>query len=138
MSNINFCPECGTKVEVGWNSCPNCGYHLKDSYIPESSKELEPNLSVQEPIPAPPPYTYKPSAYTPSQGGSVFGGIALASGIIGLCCLGIIFGIIALIFGIIGQVKDVRKGLSTAGIILGILDICCTSLLFFFPISYFF
>ena len=137
MSNINFCPECGAKVEVGWNSCPNCGFHLKDSYISEDSQELEPNLSVQEPIPAP-PYTYQPKAYTSAQGTSIFGGIALTFGIIGLCCLGIVFGIIALIFGIIGQVKDVKKGLSTAGIILGILDICCTSLLFFFPITYFF
>ena len=25
---MNFCPQCGTKIVVSWNVCPNCNYIL--------------------------------------------------------------------------------------------------------------
>jgi hypothetical protein len=138
MSNFNFCPECGTKVDPSWRACPNCGYFLSETLPSQESMENIPEQPIQPTVTAPSSYSYPSKTYYTSQGGNIFGIIAIIFGILGLCCFGVICGIIALILGIIGQTRDESKGLATAGVVLGILDLCCSLMLLFLPISFFF
>jgi len=136
-----FCASCGTKTEADWNSCPECGSNLKEQKLDGGSQPAAPK---QPQTYQPPPSQYRP-AYNPYQKPTTypraqttypktqnaypstngFGIASLICALIGLCFLGWIFGIIAIILGVIGKTRDYNSGIAVAGIVIGIIDLCC-------------
>ena len=106
-----YCPQCGTKIEVQWNACPNCGYDLKqESELIKASTE-RPIQSYQKYIDSDQQYAnYPPLRTYSARQSNTYGIIALIFGLLGLCCIlgsfNFIFGVIAIIFGAIGMNKD--------------------------------
>jgi ABC-type transport system substrate-binding protein len=45
---MNFCPQCGTKVEANWTNCPNCRYYLPERTVP--SRSHAPQRSQEEKV----------------------------------------------------------------------------------------
>lgn len=48
MSNYNFCPNCGTKLEEDSKFCPNCGILLVESEPPKKEKSSKGKLTLLE------------------------------------------------------------------------------------------
>jgi hypothetical protein len=142
---MNYCPNCGTKVESFWNVCANCGYIISKEKISiiaqrEPEKQQKPIRIIRsETVKA---VTPKPSKdYFETE--KAYGTVALIAGIIsfGLTLLVIVLKMIssstssliifnnvmivilsslAIISGILGIVKDDSKGMGITGLILGI------------------
>ena len=112
---MNYCPECGSRLDTDSRFCPNCGNELSEF---TSSSVMSNN---------PPPTQYPPSQpqvkyYKPQ---SSEGNIALIFGILGFCFLPFIGSIIAIIFGAMARSKDRSNSTGTAGLVLGIIGILC-------------
>ncbi|MHA1669611.1 MAG: zinc-ribbon domain-containing protein [Promethearchaeota archaeon] len=127
---MNFCPECGSQLELDCRFCPNCGSDLSDII---SSKETVNNpppppkihssvQSVQKSPSYPQSQYYKPS--------DTEGIIALIFGILGFYPLPIIGNIVAITLGAISQSKGQVSSTGKAGLILGILGILCWIIFF--------
>ncbi|MFW9785882.1 MAG: zinc ribbon domain-containing protein [Candidatus Heimdallarchaeota archaeon] len=134
---MNYCPNCGTKVESFWKVCANCGYRLSKEI---SSPIIEKKPANQEFKVVPPKESY--TYFKPQK---TYGTYALTFGIIGfgLSILTLVIriipivtfnnvsivvnnvfiiamGVTAAIFGFIGIFKDDSKGMTIAGFILGL------------------
>jgi hypothetical protein len=127
-----YCPQCGTKIEVQWNACPNCGYDLRqESELINANKQrtIQPhyeNFSSNKQQANYPPIRM----YSASQN-NTYGIIALIFGLLGLCCfIGsfyfiFIFGVIAIVFGAIGMKRDDKPLMAKIGLALGIVGLVC-------------
>jgi len=124
---MNFCPECGTKLEPEWKNCPNCG-----SRVIGGEENL---LRKPEPV----SYTHQVRYYAPQETYSyrdqsnTYGIVSLIFGILGLIFLPCIGAIIAIIFGNLGKKKDANPHLANIGYVLGIIGIFCCCCLFMLP-----
>jgi len=119
MSSINYCFNCGTKVDPTWNVCPSCGTALKQIPInlqpSQQPQSLQPQQSLQPLQLSQLSQPYKPISRN--------GKISLILGIVGIFIASIILGPLAIYFGIKGLKKDEKKGVARVGLILGIIDI---------------
>jgi hypothetical protein len=136
-----YCPQCGTKIEVNWNACPNCGYDLKQEYelinannqrIAQSNyKQIGSDQQRVEYTP------YR--RYSASQN-NTYGIIALIFGVLGLCCIlgsyNFIFGVVAIICGAIGMKKDDKPQMAKVGLALGIIVLVCGIFIFVMMIPF--
>jgi uncharacterized membrane protein YvbJ len=117
---LNFCPNCGTKIEEGWNACPYCGHNILSEQ--ESQPLQQPTLHVSpnsQQSPQPTTIIYPPKENKTN------GIVALIFAFLGLFLLPIIGSIIAIIFGSIGRNKDDSTEMATAGLVLGIVGLIC-------------
>jgi len=64
-----------------------------------------------------------------------YGSLALAFGLLSLCCCGFVFGSLSLHFGGFGLKKDEDRSLSIIGLFLGIIGTFCGILFFLFFLS---
>jgi hypothetical protein len=134
---MNYCPNCGTKIESFWNVCANCGYIISKE-LSSTIIQKKPENKVRQTETVVPKQSY---AYFKPQ--KTYGTFALTFGIIGfgLSVLSIILssslffatpislvingffivilGILAIIFGFVGVFKDDSRGIAVAGLILG-------------------
>ncbi|MFX1496393.1 MAG: zinc ribbon domain-containing protein [Promethearchaeota archaeon] len=133
---MNYCPNCGTKVESFWNVCANCGYRL--------SKEVSSTIIEKKPQKEEIQIATTKESYNYFKPQKKQGPYALTFGIIGfglsivtlilrinpiLTFIAIslvinnlfifVMGITAVIFGFIGIFKDDSKGMAIAGLNLG-------------------
>ena len=122
-SESKYCPYCGSLVEAGVQFCGNCGASLAGA--PGTQKQ---------PAATPPPQTYgttqqytQPASTTvvvqqqPKQDTSL-GTIALVFGILGFCCMPLVFGLVAVICGHMAKSKG-ANGNATAGLVLGYINL---------------
>jgi len=142
---MNYCPNCGIKIESFWNVCANCGNVFSEDRI---SMIIQRNVEKQQhPISIATPEPVK--KVTPKSSEDYFepqktyGTVALIGGIISLGLtlliivlkmlgpsmssliifnnvMTVILSFLAIISGILGIVKDDSKGLGITGLILGI------------------
>ncbi|MHA1273709.1 MAG: zinc ribbon domain-containing protein [Promethearchaeota archaeon] len=142
MSEIKYCPGCGTRVEASWNACPNCGTLLHDE-----SDIQPPTSGYTAPTPSP-AYTPQPASYSAPQSTYIstprkknYGLISLIFGLLSCCCCGIVFSFIAIYFGVKGRNEDEDPTLATIGLIIGIIgfiiSIISLVLIFMYNIIYF-
>jgi len=116
---MNFCSQCGTKLEASWNVCPNCGHNLKSERVYQQPTQA--HLPVQT-YPQKKPQT-QPVAYPP-RNNNANGIIALIFGLLGLFnVVPVIGSILGIVFGAIGRKKDDNRGMAIAGLVLGIIGI---------------
>ncbi|MFX1496394.1 MAG: zinc ribbon domain-containing protein [Promethearchaeota archaeon] len=142
---MNYCPNCGTKVESFWNVCANCGYHISERSIPTLIQKEQEKQFTQVRTATPKPV--KTLASKPPEGyfepERTYGTVALVAGIVGLGLtfliiflriigtftlplltfnnvMIIILAILAIITGIIGIIKDNPKVMGIIGLILGV------------------
>ena len=122
-----FCANCGANIEITWNNCPECGGLIKDQLIPEPGQTLYQSTAAPISRPSPQQVQQRPVQYgaRPGTGTNGYGIVALICALVGLCFLSYIFGPIAIIIGAMGRTKDDSPGLATAGLVLGIFDLCC-------------
>ena len=134
---MNYCPECGSQLDLDSKFCPNCGHALSEfttssvsnnnppptQYIPAQS-HAQPRYTSQSQ--AQPRYTSRsqvqPHHYKESD---TNGTIALIFGILGFFILPIIGSIIAIIFGAIARSRDRDSSTGRVGVVLGIIGILC-------------
>jgi hypothetical protein len=145
---LNFCPNCGTKIEGEWKVCPNCGGNLQSkeqshsfqpspptvSPYPEQPPQptyiIYPPYSFQSFQPSPPtvsPYFKQPpqptlNIYPPKQR-NTYGIIALIFGFLGLYPFPYTASIVAMIVGYYGRIKDHSPKMATGGLVLGIIGL---------------
>jgi len=120
---VNFCPNCGIKVEQTWKACPECGQFLiGEKSIPQSYDQQH---YQQTPQSYPAPYQQRI--------GNNNGVLALVFGLIGLFCYigAFILGPLAIIYGNKGKKTDDDPTLAQFGFVLGIVDIACCILMIF-------
>ena len=150
-----FCASCGTKTESDWNSCPECGSNLSEQKldggsqpaVPKQPQSYQPSPSQYRPAynPYQKPTTYPrgqttyPRSKNIQSASSGFGIASLIVAIIGLCVSGVMgigffLGIIAIILGAIGKARDYSSGFASAGIAIGVIDLCCS----IYPMIYLF
>jgi len=92
---LNYCPHCGNKIQIGWNSCPFCGNSISVPHIP---------------IPPPQPHSYKD--YSQYRGKAIFFGVfGLFLSIIPI--MGFIFGSLAIGYGIKSRSGAIALGIIT-------------------------
>jgi hypothetical protein len=126
-----YCIECGSEIQDSWNTCPNCGKTLKKQEVPQSKP-------ITQPQPQPPSYQTRPYQRSSSMGRqNTYGAVALVLGIIGLICGGIIFGILAIVFGGLGLNRDENSSMATKGLVLGVIDLACFFISWFWIFSWF-
>ncbi|MFX1278737.1 MAG: zinc-ribbon domain-containing protein [Promethearchaeota archaeon] len=126
-----YCIECGLKIEETWNICPQCGKELKKQEIHQP--QPLPRFQPQPTAPRVP--TYQKSSSMAGQ--NTYGAVALVCGIVGLFCGGIVFGVIAIIIGGLGLNRDENSGMAVIGLILGVIDITCFFISWFWLFSWF-
>ncbi|MBY9008994.1 MAG: hypothetical protein KGD74_03910 [Candidatus Lokiarchaeota archaeon] len=106
--DLQFCGNCGTKLDPSWSVCPECGSPVGE----EGTYQ-------------PPPVQQYPQEVK-AKVSKTFGSLALAFGIISLCCCcGFIFGPLAILFGMLGLFKDDDRSLSIVGLVFGIIGSVC-------------
>jgi len=117
---MNYCPECGSKVDQESRFCPNCGYDLSQAFsnVPLST----PSPPIQYSTPPVHPQYYKSD--------NTKGIIALVFGIVGFIIMPIIGSIVAIILGSLSRSQEEDKTLGTVGIVLGILGLLCWIIFF--------
>ena len=120
---MNYCPNCGSKIESHWNVCPNCGNQFQKEEQPTHPFRSQtiisrPKFSVSKtPI-------YKSVKSSPEN--DLFGIIAVIFVIIAFATvfvidiLGLILGILAIVFGIIGWIKGDTPAIAGIGLFIGI------------------
>lgn len=122
VEDLQFCGNCGTKLNSSWSVCPECGSPVggEATYQPSPGRPYPQEVSV------------KPK--------KTFGSLSLAFGIISFCCCcGFVFGPLAILFGMLGLFKDDDRSLSIIGLIFGIIGaICGFVFLLLFPLSPFY
>jgi hypothetical protein len=128
---LNFCPNCGTKIEGEWNTCPYCGLNL------QSERQTQPTRPLSPPIP---PYPQQPAQSThiiyPPKQSNTNGIVALIFGFLGLFILPFIGSIVAIIMGSIGRKNDDSPEMATGGIVLGIIGLVCWAIGIVFIVSF--
>jgi uncharacterized membrane protein YvbJ len=130
-----YCPQCGTKIEVQWNACPNCGYDLKKESKLIKANSQGANQPHYENFNSDQRQSNYPSirTYSASQS-NIYGIISLIFGLLGLCCIlgsfNFIFGVVAIIFGAIGMNKDDKPQMAKVGLALGIIVLVCGIFIF--------
>jgi hypothetical protein len=136
-----YCPQCGSKIEVNWNNCPNCGYNLTQEYelIKANNQRTaqfnyEQISSDQQRVEYPPYRTYSAGQ------SNTYGIIALIFGLLGFCCIlgsyNFIFGVVAIICGAIGMKKDEKPQMAKIGLALGIIVLVCGIFIFVMMIPF--
>ncbi len=116
-----FCQYCGTENAEGTKFCTNCGASLVAATT---------HNTYEQPAGAQPNYNqpnYNQYAnYNPapaSEAGKGFAIAGLVLGIIAILCQGWLWGVLAIIFACVARSKGYKKGMSTAGIVCGIIGI---------------
>ena len=122
VEDLQFCGNCGTKLNSSWSVCPECGSPLGG----EATYQPSPGRPYPQEVRAKPKKT--------------FGSLSLAFGIISFCCCcGFVFGPLAILFGMLGLFKDDDRSLSIIGLVFGIIGaICGFVFLLIFPLSPFY
>jgi hypothetical protein len=126
---LNYCPNCGTKIDGEWNACPYCGHNI------QAEKSTQAIPSSQEPIPsviqqAPPQQQTPPPTvmYAPRPSNNM-GIAALILGLLGLFIVPIVGSIVAIILGSIGKKNDDDPTMANWGLILGVIGLLCWGIL---------
>ena len=116
---MNFCPQCGTKIIVSWNVCPNCGHNLKSEDVYQQPPQVQiPVQTYSQQKPQYQPYNFQPRSNNTN------GIVALIFGLLGLFgVVPVVGSIIAIALGAIGKTKDDDPKMAKAGLILGIIGI---------------
>lgn len=128
-----YCSQCGTRIKDGGKFCTNCGADLECNVLTNNTKnaistEMQANLQNNN---------VQPNNNVEVKNST--NGFAIASFVCSLCGIflaRIVFGIIAICFSIAAK-KQLKvdgqkgKGLSTAGLIIGIIDISIAVIYFF-------
>ena len=121
---MNFCTQCGTKIEASWNVCPNCGHNLKTERVYQQPTQAQ--IPVQTYSKQKPQYQtpqYQPNQYRPRSDNSN-GIVALIFGLLGLFgIIPIVGSIVGIALGAIGKNKDDDPRMAKAGLVLGIIGI---------------
>ena len=126
-----YCIECGKEIEESWNVCPSCGKVVRGGEAPQPEPVAKPQTQ-------PPQYQTRPYQRSYSMGGeNTYGAVALVCGIIGLFCGGVIFGIVAIVMGGLGLNRDENSSMATIGLVIGIIDIACFFISWFWIFSWF-
>jgi lipopolysaccharide export LptBFGC system permease protein LptF len=119
---LNFCPNCGTKIEGELRICPFCGDALQTEQVVSipQQQSIPSYLSI-------PSYNQYPSQTPimihPTKKSNALGIVALVFSLLGLLILPIVGSIVAIITGSIGRSKDNSPGLATAGLVIGIIGL---------------
>ncbi len=121
---MNFCTQCGTKIEASWNVCPNCGHNLKSERNYQHPVQPQPPLQNHtQQKPKYQPYQYQPNQYR-DRNSNTNGVVALILGLLGLFGVILIVGsIVGIVLGAIGKNKDDDPRMAKGGLILGIIGI---------------
>ena len=98
---MNYCPECGTKLETEWKNCPNCGTRIIEEGDSVSKRPIQ--YSHQ------PQYNDSQYLYSSRDKSNVNGIVSLIFGILGLFALPLVGAIIAIIFGNLGKRTHLRS-----------------------------
>ncbi len=134
---LNFCPNCGIKIEGEWHACPYCGHNLQSEWGTQSSQQPS---SPTPPVPPLPPYPQQAAQPTtiiyPPKQNNTNGIIALVFGFLGLFILPFIGSIVAIILGSIGRKKDDSPEMATGGLVLGIIGLLCWAIGIVFIVSF--
>ena len=117
-----YCMHCGGKIAEGEKFCQNCGSSVEEA-------KVEPVNNVEQ-------TTVQYNGVDNMQGNvnapKKTNGLAIASlvcSLVGLIVFGVIMGILAISFGVTAKKRmqilsnEGGKGLATAGIVIGIIDI---------------
>jgi len=126
---MNFCTKCGGQNQAGTNNCTFCGQQLAQSSGNSNMgapPQGQPNNFGQPPnnLGQPPFGSGMPAQ--PQNKGNALGITSLIIGIISViigCCFSPLggLGLVALILGAVSIKNSDKKGLSIAGLILGIV-----------------
>ena len=127
---MNYCPDCGAKLEPEWKNCPNCGSRVIGG---EGSFSKRP-----QPVSYSPPVQYNipQEIYSSRDQSNVNGIVSLIFGILGIVALPFIGAIIALIFGNLGKKKDANPSMANIGYTLGIIGLCCSCCIVILPFMF--
>ena len=121
---MNFCTQCGTRIEASWNVCPNCGHNLKTERVYQQPAQA--HIPVQTYSKQKPQYQtpqYQPNQYRPRSNNSN-GIVALIFGLLGLFgIIPIVGSIVGIALGAIGKNKDDDPRMAKAGLVLGVIGI---------------
>ena len=119
---INYCPNCGSKIEGDLRICPFCGDALQTEQV-VSTPQQQPVPSYQ----STPSYNQYPSqtpiVIHPTKKSNALGIVALIFSLLGLVVLPIVGSIVAIITGSVGRNKDYSPGLATSGLVIGIIGL---------------
>lgn len=120
---MNYCQNCGIKIEPEWNVCPNCGRKVQEEGELSHPLRIQPTTSrpkfsfSRNPI-------YKPIKSSPVS--NIYGIIALFFVLFGFITVitihvaGLVLGILAVSFGIIGWIRDDVPSIAGIGLFIGI------------------
>ncbi|MBR3592047.1 MAG: DUF4190 domain-containing protein [Clostridia bacterium] len=111
-----ICKNCGFDNNDQAQFCVSCGTPLEQPV--EQPNYQQPTYQQQ-------PYNnvynqYQQPAKVPGKGFAI---TAMVLGIISLCCVHVIVGILGIIFGGVAKSKGYRGGMATAGIVCGIIGV---------------
>ncbi len=122
-----FCSQCGSKLNEGAMFCPNCGSAVNQNNIQNQANNQQKQNNYNQP-------NYNNGA---QMGMQKTNGLAVAGfvcSLVGLFVFPLILGILSVCFSVAGKRRieafnEKGKGLATAGLIIGIIDIiwwvCC-------------
>ena len=121
---MTYCTQCGTKIVVSWNVCPNCGQNLKSELNYRSPVQSQPPLqNYSQQIPKSQPHQYQPYNHRP-RNNNTNGLVALIFGLLGLfSVIPIIGSIIGIVLGAVGKKNDDDPRMAKAGLVLGVIGI---------------
>lgn len=116
-----FCSQCGSKLNEGAMFCPNCGTAVNQNGAQNQVNNQAQQINNQQ-------QNYNNGTQTGMQKTNGLAVASLVCSLVGLFIFPLIFGILAVCFSVVGkrrilEFNEKGKGMATAGLVIGILDI---------------